>query len=351
MKDNFFIRLLVLLFLCYATIQQAVSSSSVVNKLTIQDTIYSVTFKTQLPPSGDKHDYYSLAPYWWPDSTKENGLPYLRRDGQRNPEAKEITDKKMLEKMATEVISLAKEYRITSNKKYLNRANQLLRAWFLDSATRMNPNLNYAQAVKGRDVGRGFGLIETRIFIPLLGAVDVLRTDTLFEQQTYPELKQWFTEYLEWMEISENGKNERAAKNNHGTWYTAQYAYIAVFVGRKEVAVKELHTLKNRIAWQITPDGKQPLELERTKSLSYSIFNLEAYINAFTLADSLGLNLWNYQTLDGRSLQKAIEYVIPFIKEPSKWTYTQIIPMNKKDTEKALTMCDYFFTKIHEKNY
>lgn len=350
MKDILF-RLLILLFVVYATTQQAVSSSLVVKESTIQDTVYSVTFKNQLPPSGDKHDYYSLAPYWWPDSTKENGLPYLRRDGQRNPEANELSDKKMLEKMATEVISLAKEYSITTDKTALNRANQLLRAWFLDSATRMNPNLNFAQAVKGKFDGRGYGLIETRFFIPLLGAVDVLRRDSLFKQQTYPELKQWFSQYLEWMENSENGKKERAAKNNHGTWYTAQYAYIAVFAGRKEAAIKELHTLKNRIAWQITPDGKQPLELERTKSLSYSIFNLEAYINAFTLADSLGLFLWNYQTPDGRSLQKAIEYVIPFIKEPSQWPYKQIVPFNKKDAEKALTMCDYFFTKTQEKNY
>lgn len=305
----------------------------------------SVTYKKQTPPSGDKHDYMSLAPYWWPDTTNADGLPYIRRDGQRNPEEKEYTDKAMLNKMSKELINLTNLYSTSKELHYIEKANQLLRAWFLDSATRMNPNLNYAQAIKGRNEGRGAGLIETRIFIPLLDAVEILREDSAFEKETYPELKQWFIYYLDWMQSSENGKKEKAAKNNHGTWYTAQYARIAIFIGHNDLALKELETLKKRIAWQIESDGKQPLELERTKSLSYSIFNLEAYYTCFSMSEKLGLYLWDYETSDGCSVNEAIDYIHPFIDDQINWPHKQITVLSKNELLKAEKMYMDFMEK------
>src|SRR5258708_1478402 len=57
---------------------------------------WSVTQKTALPPSGDVHDYLSLAPFWWPTQpvTASNpwGCPMVQRDGQRNPVVDTIPD-------------------------------------------------------------------------------------------------------------------------------------------------------------------------------------------------------------------------------------------------------------------
>src|SRR5688572_22934036 len=114
---------------------------------------FSVMEKKNDPPSGDKHDYMSLAPYFWPDPSKPNGLPYIRKDGQTNPEVKEYKDKEYMPKMCELVYTLSLAYYFSGNEVYAEHAAKLLKTWFLDPATRMNPNLNYAQAIKGENEG------------------------------------------------------------------------------------------------------------------------------------------------------------------------------------------------------
>ncbi len=297
----------------------------------LKDSVFSVTFKNQVPPSGDMHDYMSFAPYWWPDSTKVDGLPYIRKDGECNPEQNNVSDKRQLNMMAKKVLCLSVAYVVFGHSVFAEKADQLLRVWFLDSATRMNPNLNYGQAVQGRNVGKASGIIETRSFIGMLDAVELLRKDSIFEQHTYPGIKQWFNEYLTWLDTADLAIKERNARNNHGTWYTAQYARYAYFVGKDSLAKDALVNIKERIADQIDRDGKQALELIRTKSLSYSLFNIEAYFNCFSIADKVGLSLWYYETVDGRSVKKAFDFLMPYIQTENKWPYQQIFAIPYKD--------------------
>jgi hypothetical protein len=129
----------------------------------------SVMDKASTPPSGNKHDYMSRAPYSWYDSTKPNGLPYVNRDGQRNPEIYKITDRLYLGNLERDSRILALAWYFTGKEKYAAKAAVLLRHWFLDDSTRMNPNLNFAQAIPGVNDGRGIGIIET---IALTGIAD-----------------------------------------------------------------------------------------------------------------------------------------------------------------------------------
>ena len=286
---------------------------------------FSVTTKEAAPPSGDKHDYMSQAPYFWADPKAKNGLPYIRRDGERNPEINKITDHQNMDKMVAAVETLALAYYFEGDESYAAGATKLLRAWFLDSGTRMNPNLQYAQAIPGINTGRGIGLIETRGLTRVADAIGLLAGAKAWTAKDQRGLEEWFSEFLRWMLESKNGRDEAAAKNNHGTYYDLQTASFALFLGKRELATKILEEVKQkRIAVQIQPDGRQPLELERTRAWSYSVGNIDGLTQLALLGERVGVDLWNYQTADGRGLRKAIDYLAPFALGESKWSYQQL---------------------------
>src|SRR5258706_4161721 len=285
----------------------------------------SVTTKAVTPPSGDKHDYMSQAPYFWPDPSKPNGLPYIRRDGERNPELNKITDHHTLDLMEAAARTLSLAYYLKGNEAYAAKAAIILRAWFLDPATRMNPNLECAQFIPGVNTGRGIGLIETRGLADVVDAIGLLHGSKSWTAADQRGLEDWFGKFLQWMQESRNGREENAAKNNHGTYYDLQAATFALFLTRNDLARKIVETAKQkRIALQIEPDGRQPLELERTKAWSYSNMNLDGLMQLARLAESVHVDLWNYQTKDGRSIRVALEYLYPYATEDRKWTFHQI---------------------------
>lgn len=291
----------------------------------LQQKPVSVTTKAPAPPSGDKHDYMSQAPYFWPDPSKPNGLPYIRRDGERNPELAKITDHDTLDLMEAAVRTLALAYYFKGDEEYAAKAAVILRAWFLDPATRMNPNLAYAQFIPGVNTGRGIGLIETRGLADVIDGIGLLAGSKAWTAADQRGLEDWYARFLQWMLESKNGREESAAKNNHGTYYDVQATSFALFLGKRDLARQIVEAAKQkRIALQIEPDGRQPLELVRTKAWGYSNGNLEGLMLLARLAENVDVDLWNYQTRDGRSIRRALEYLYPFAIGDQKWTYQQL---------------------------
>ena len=238
---------------------------------------FSVMDKQLVPPSGDKHDYMSRGTYWWPDPSKPDGLPYIRRDGQTNPENRKITDHEEFGRMSSAARALALAWYFTGKADYANRAALLLRTWFLDPATKMNPNLEFAQAILGVNTGRGTGVIDTRPLVDAIDAAGLLAGSTAWTVADDKGLHDWFAQYLHWMRTSKNGMDEDAAKNNHGNWYDVQVTSMELFLGDRKEAIDTLERVKTRrITVQIEPDGREPLELARTNAWGYSNFSLEA---------------------------------------------------------------------------
>lgn len=292
---------------------------------------FTVTSKQRVPPSGDKHDYLTLAPYWWPDPTKPEGMPYIRRDGELNPESKRDTDNPRLNAMTEAVETLAQAYYFTGEAKYAERATLLLRVWFIDKTTKMNPHYEYAQAVMGHNNGRGAGLIDARRFIQIVDAVGLLQGSRAWTSQDQQAMQAWFRAFVNWMQTSANGKEEARAKNNHGTWYAAQLTAFALFIGEETLARQTVEAVKARIAAQIEPDGQQPLEIERTRGVSYSLFNLNALCTVASIGEKAGVDLWRFQTKDGRSIRKALEFLAPFAFGEKEWPHRQIIKWSPEE--------------------
>jgi hypothetical protein len=285
----------------------------------------SVTSKAVTPPSGDKHDYMSQAPYFWPDPKSPNGLPYIRRDGERNPEINKISDHRTLDEMVAASETLALAYYFKGDEAYAAKATQLLRAWFIDPATRMNPHLEFAQGIPGINTGRGIGLIETRGLTRAVDAIGLLAGSKAWTEADQRGLQAWFGAFLKWMQESQKGREENAAKNNHGTYYDIQAVSFALFLNQRELAKNILETAQQkRIALQIEPDGRQPLELARTKAWSYSVGNLDGLMLLARLGENVGVDLWHYQTADGRGIRRALDYLIPFAFGEKKWPHQQL---------------------------
>ena len=291
----------------------------------------SVMEKAFTPVSGNKHDYMSQAPYFWYDSTKQNGLPYIRRDGQHNPEIKKITDRTYIGDLENATKALALAWYLTGEERYAAKAAVLLRTWFFDEATKMNPHLDYAQAIPGINNGRGIGIIESRTLTGIADAAGLLEGSNSWKAKDIAQLKDWYVRYLQWMLTSKNGNDEHAAKNNHGTWFYVQVVDFALFTGQPELARKLVEESKRRMDSQITKEGRQPLELERTNALGYSTFNLRAWFELATLAEKTGVDLWQYTNTNGAGLRTALEWLYPYALGQKKWTYQQIGNYNVSD--------------------
>jgi hypothetical protein len=303
----------------------------------------SVMDKGFTPVSGTKHDYMSQAPYFWYDSSKPNGRPYLRRDGERNPEINKIEDHKHLDDLEEAVHISALAFYFTGTEKYAVKATALLRHWFLNEATKMNPNLNYAQGIPGITDGRGIGLIETRSLMNIADAAGLLDGSKAWTAADNQGLQNWYKEFLNWMLTSKNGKDERAAKNNHGTWYSAQVVDYALFTGDAKLAHELAEEAKRRIDSQFTAEGKMPLELERTTALGYSTFNLIAWSKLAALASQAGTDLWSYTNARGAGIRKAIDWLVPYAAGDKKWQYQQINNYNKGELYDLLLYTSLYY--------
>jgi hypothetical protein len=303
---------------------------------------WSVVDKTRTPPSGDKHDYMSMAPYYWPDPSKPDGLPYIGRDGEVNPErATDAYDRMRLGHMASAVQTLGLAYYFTGERKYAERAALVLRTWFLVPATRMNPSLTFAQGVPGKVPGRGTGIIDTAELLPVVDAVGLLQPSGALSDDDMKGLRGWFGAYAGWLQTSDNGKAEQAATNNHGIWYDLQLSDYALFAGKIDVARTGIAAFAaTRIAPQFTADGALPRELARTRSFHYATWTMQAVYDIATLGECVGVDLWSYQSPDGKSLRRNTDFMARYAGHEDQWAWKEI-DMNKQDLYDALVRASW----------
>jgi hypothetical protein len=269
---------------------------------------------------GGKHDFFSEAPYWWPDPANPKG-PFIRKDGLKYPDSFKKHDD-AVKRLSWIVGTHTSAYILTGEEKYAKAAILHLKSWFIDTATRMNPNMLYAQAINGICTGRGTGIIDGVPLIEVAISVHILEKSNFISKDDILKIKEWFKQFLGWLTTHEYGIYEMNAKNNHGSWWLAQAAAYARLVDNKEILdkcrmrYKEIH-----LPEQMKPDGSFPLELARTRPFSYSLFNLDALSEmAWILSDKTD-NLWNYSLPDGRGFKLGINYILPYVRDIKQWKY------------------------------
>jgi hypothetical protein len=307
----------------------------------------TVTDKKRHPVTGNLNDYYTQAPYLWPDPSKSDGLPYLPKDGIINPESRnpDFVDYSRGQEIGHMVESLALAYYLTGEESYAAHAAKCLQVWYINPATRMNPHLQYAQAVPGRNQGRYIGMIEADGVVRAADAAGLLDGSTHWTEDDRAALEIWIADFLDWFMNSEYGREEVQMRQNHGTMFDVRVVRLALALGRHDLARQKLLSVKeNRIARQIEPDGTQPMELRRTKSFNYSVMNITGLTELATLGEWVGVDLWTYVTADGRSIRRALEFLRPYVEEapdgwpPRVWHYQQIVPFHPEILAPALRM-------------
>lgn len=310
-------------------IAKAIEILKVKSEEVLKKEINSVTFKEKSPPGGSKNDFWSIAPYWWPDPSKPDGLPYINRDGRVNPESKSIKDKQYLLEVCNDMELMGLAYIYLKDEKYVEHADKIINSWFIDSKTKMNPNLNFGQSIPGVNNGRITGIIETRQLMTLLESVLALRKSLNWKEETDKGLDIWVNSYLDWMLNSEIGRQGKNLNNNIGTAYDNQVIYFMLFLGKNQIARQYIETtLPKRLDVQFEEDGSQPHELARTKSWDYSRANLEEWMRLVRLAENVDFDLFNYETKSGRSVRKAYEWLKPYGTGEKKWEFEQITNTN-----------------------
>lgn len=286
-----------------------------------------VTNKTVLPASGDIHDYHTLGSYYWPDPSKKDGLPWIYKDGEVNPinEGPE-TDWERLRNMLTSLHTLNLAYYFSGDKKYILKARKIVRTWFIEQKTKVNPNVDYGKAIPGKVSGTNFAIIDWTDIGKVITTIQLLEESSLLNSSDKAVMDTWFHDYYKWLTESEFGILESTRANNHGTNYDYQLIGIMIYLGKlKEAATKIEKVKKTRIATQIDKNGAQPLELARTKAVNYTVNNLWALARITDLGRRFtNVDLWDYQSEDGASLEKAFNFVIPYLIGETKWTWKQI---------------------------
>lgn len=278
----------------------------------------TVTSARSARSSGGPHDYFSEGDYWWPNP-KNPGGPYIRRDGMSNP-ANFNAHREALIRLSLIVPALTAAWRLTGERKYADRAGVHLRAWFVDPATKMNANLQYAQAIFVVSKGRGTGIIDTLHLVEPARAATLLHAAGLLEGGN--AIQQWFADYLQWMRSSKNGQQERDAKNNHGTCWVLQAGEFARFTQNAEVMAWCRDRFKSvLVPNQIAANGSLPLELARTKPYSYSLFDMDVLCGIAQSISTKQDDLWRFATPDGRGLHRLMQFMYPYIKDKSKWPF------------------------------
>lgn len=284
----------------------------------------SITFgKTLIAPTGDKRDYISVGRYWWPDPDKPDGLPYIRRDGQTNPEALKNDFMKM-SRMMSAVRGLAPLYYFTGDEEAAAHAAGMLKTFFTDPETGMKPHLTYAQAVPGREEGRPLGIIDTYAMIELADCIALLENARAMAPEDCRLLRQWFREYLDWLRSERMAGAFSKIRNNIDAAYHTQIAAYAVFCGETDIARRHLAILQEAIPGFIHESGVLPAEIIRTRSWDYSVYAMNILFTAVAVARNMGLDWTSENTPHGRRIRGAVDYLCGYIGREGEWPFRQL---------------------------
>jgi Alginate lyase len=286
----------------------------------LQQEPVTVTAQTSPRSAGGKHDFYSEGDYWWPNPVSGDS-PYIQRDGMTNPD-NFVAHRLAMIRLSTIIGALASAYKITGDKKYVEHAMKHAMAWFVNAETKMNPNLLYAQAIKGRVTGRGIGIIDTIHFIEVVQGL--MAMEQAADKSSMAAIRRWFEEYLQWLTTHKYGQDEMNAENNHGTCWVMQAGAFAKFTGNNDIMKLCRDRFKNvLLPNQMASNGSFPRETRRTKPYGYSIFNLEAMVMICQVLSTPQDDLWNYTTPQGNYIRKGIEYLYPYIVDKDQWPHAK----------------------------
>jgi len=298
---------------------------------------FSIVHKTTLPPSNDPHDYWHPAPYWWPNPETSDGLPYVHRDGKRVPgtemysQESEKYDRTSLQRLFDDTTSLALAWWFTRNERYIEHAARLIRTWFVDPETRMNPHLRYAQVRRGHcgNEGQSTGIIELKDFYYFLDAIRMAEKAGYLDETDCRKFREWLGSYLEWLTTSSQGKKECSAQNNHGLLYDLQVASISAFLDAREAFLNCMRRAHARLSKHVADDGSQPYELDRSITAHYCAFNLQQWINLARIAERSGEDLWqaDHEKNGTPAIRRAMAWLMRYV-EGNQWPYRQIKPFD-----------------------
>lgn len=280
----------------------------------------TVTAQSSPRSAGGKHDFFSEGDYWWPNPASVDS-PYIQRDGMTNPD-NFVAHRQAMIRFSKIMGALASAYKLTGDEKYVQQALKHCKAWFVDAATLMNPNLLYAQAIKGRFTGRGIGIIDTIQLMEVVQGLLAMQNAKSMNATDLAAIRNWFEQYLNWLTTHKYGRDEMNATNNHGTCWAMQVAAFAKFTGNQKLMDFCSDRYKNvLLPNQMAADGSFPRETARTKPFGYSLFNLDAMATLCQILSTKENNLWQYQTADGKSIRKGVAFLYPYIVDKSKWPY------------------------------
>lgn len=291
------------------------------NKIISKDESYTVIGKKELPPSGDIHDFYSLARYWWPNPKTKDGLPFIRKDGKPYPGRKKSADSEMLSNLGEDAYILGLAYFFTGNETYAKQVKKMIDVFFINKKTKMNPNFEYAQVIRGKGNSDG-SIVSANPLMDIVEAIQLTRRSKIWSEQDYQNLQKWYKDFLSWMLNSKAGQRQRHSKNNIGTYYTAQAVTYALFSDQKEIARKiATEDGPRRIVDQINSKGEMKEELKRAAPWNYIKYNLDAFRLLVEVASKLDINLWNYEKDGQGSIEKAYKWIEPYARGEKEWKY------------------------------
>ena len=299
---------------------------------------YSVMEKKQIPPSGDKHDYISLARFYWPRPNQKEGLPYIHRDCEMNPEIfNDVYDYSKKNQMVRAGVLLCLTYYLTEDERYAAHAALIARTWFLNHDTCMNPNLNFSQIKPGMTNQNHFGIIEGHTFPFLFESYNLLKGSQFWTDSDILRMEEWGSKYLEWLLTSSIGINECITSNNHASWYDVQLIYFSLCTHQRHIAEEHIEKFTfKKLKSQFAKDYSQPHEMKRKKNYYYSLFNLQALFYCALLGKHVGKDLWEMEKQNEGTLRKGLEYLLPYIENDKHWKNGELSTTDFKELSSLL---------------